>query len=283
MNRGLKIDNRTLAISRLSSISYYRLSAYWYPFRERDPNEEVTDTFVPDTNLNECFRLYEFDRKLRLLILDAIERVEVAIRTHITYSLAHAYGAFGHTDPLNFHPNFKHQEWLDEVKKEVTRSREEFIVHYEKKYLDFPILPLWILTEVMSLGNLSKLYKGMKNTDKQAVAQRFNIHYKRLADWLHTLTYVRNICAHHSRLWNRELGIRPEQTKEKEWLPPITPRSNRIFYVLLILKYLLQIIHNAEDWLKEINNLLEPFTDHVTYRAAMGIPKNWKKHPLWKK
>lgn len=281
IKRGIYVSNTTTAISKLSSINYYRLSAYWYPFRQRDMAGKVTDNFIPNTTLNSCFELYEFDRKLRLLVLDALERIEVAIRTQVTYSLSQLYGPFGHINAHNFHRDFDHKKWLHEIEEETERSKEEFIIHYKQKYNNFPELPLWMLTEVMSLGNLSKLYRGMKNDDKRIVAQHFKLHYKRLENWLHTLTYVRNICAHHSRLWNRELGIRPEKVKNKEWLPPLTPRNDRIFYVILILQYLLKIINNDGAWHKKMTNLLEPFAEKVQYRAAMGIPENWQQHPLW--
>ena len=176
ITRGLIVENKLQAISKLSTISYYRLSAYWYPFRARDAFKHVTDTFISNTTLNECFNLYEFDRKLRLLVLDAIERIEVAVRTKVTYLLAYTYGAFGHCEPINFHSKFAHKEWLLDIEKETIRSKDEFIVHYQKEYAGFPILPIWMLTEIMSLGSLSKLYNGMKSSDKQAVSEHFNIH-----------------------------------------------------------------------------------------------------------
>jgi abortive infection bacteriophage resistance protein len=205
----------------------------------------------------------------------------VAVRTKVTYFLAHTYGAFGYCDPKNFHLGFDHKEWLVNIEKEISRSRDEFVMHYKKEYLGFPKLPIWMLTETMSLGSLSKLYNGMKNDDKKAISQQFGVHHKTLVHWLHTLTYTRNICAHHSRLWNREFSIRPEKIKEKEWLPPVTPRNDRIFYILLILRYLLKVVNNEDDWFHAMNRLIEPFTKQITYRAAMGIPENWQQHPIW--
>jgi abortive infection bacteriophage resistance protein len=282
IRRGLIVHSKQLALSKLSIISYYRLSAYWYPFRKRNANKQITDTFIAGTTFKECIRLYEFDRQLRVLMLDAIERIEVAIRTKITYFFAHMYGVFGHCESQNFHPAFNHQDWIEDIQKETCRSKDEFVMHYKEKYSTFPTLPIWMLTETMSLGNLSKLYNGMKNDDKKEIAQQFKVHYKTLTHWLHTLTYIRNICAHHSRLWNREFGIRPEKIKDKEWLPPITPRNDRIFYVLLIARCLLKITQNGEDWFKKVNDLIRPLATHITYRAAMGIPQNWEGHPIWK-
>lgn len=279
--RGLVIADPTAAASKLACISYYRLSGYCYPFRRREANGQILDDFVAGTKWEQILTLYEFDRQLRLLVLDAIERVEVAIRTQLTYHLAHTYGAFGHADAKNFHPRFDHAKWLAQIESETQRSKDEFIQHYEREYDGFPTVPLWMLTEVMSLGNLSRLYRGLQPTDKRPIANHFNLHHKRLEDWLHTLTYVRNVCAHHSRLWNRELAIRPDKVKDINWLPPITPRNDRMFYVLLILRQLLVATGNGNDWANQVNQVLIPFTANRQWRAAMGVPDGWEQHPLW--
>ncbi|MDO8954417.1 MAG: Abi family protein [Gammaproteobacteria bacterium] len=279
--RGMVFDNKTFAIKQLSSISYYRLSAYWYPFRQRNELGKVLDPFIPKTNFQNVMNLYDFDRQLRLLMLDAIERIEVAIRTQVTYHMSHTYGAFCHSNPQNFHPKFNHGVWLNNIEDEAKRSSEEFIRHYKDKYDGFPKLPLWMLTEIMSLGSLSRLYGGMQHSDKKIVSGHFNIHHKRLANWLHTLTYIRNVCAHHSRLWNRELAIRPDEVKQKEWLPPLTPRNDRIFYILLMLHHLLKATDSANAWTKQVNRLIRPLASAISYRVAMGMPEEWERHPIW--
>ena len=229
-NRGISVPERQYALAQLSSISYYRLSAYWYPYRVRDEAGNLTSNDAADTTFDDVIRLYEFDRHLRLLIMDAIERIEVHIRTLITYHLGHTYGAFGHTQSSNFHPNFDHSSWLSKLEQEAGRSSDAFIDHYRRKYQGFPTLPIWMTTETMSFGALSFCYTGMKNEDKKQIATSYNLHYRRLKDWLHKLTYIRNVCAHHSRVWNRELAIRPESVRDSQWNAPITPRKDRIFY-----------------------------------------------------
>lgn len=287
IERGLSIPDRPAALQLLASASYYRLSAYWYPFRDSDNVGTRVSRFRPGACLDDVIGLYEFDRKLRLQVLDAIERVEVAVRTRVTYHMAHTYGAFAHTNPANFHPKFDHTKWLAKVHEETIRSSDEFVRHYRNKYRGFPTLPVWMATEIMSLGGLSFLYKGLKNNraagleDKKAVADYFNIHYKRLGAWLHTLTYIRNVCAHHSRLWNRELAIRPDQSKDRRWLPPMTPRNDRIFYVLLMLRHLLKATDNGDDWQRAITELLGDLADKEYFRLSMGMPAAWEEHPLW--
>lgn len=280
-SRGLHIPDQDLALRHLSAISYYRLSAYWHPFLQRHAAGKVTGSFQPGTDFDHVLRLYEFDRHLRLLVMDAIERIEVHVRTLVTYHLGHQYGAFGHTDPANFHPKFNHANWLAKLETEAWQSKDAFVEHFKSKYAGFPTLPIWMSTEVMSLGSLSFCYTGLKNQDKRHIARQVGIHHKRLKEWLHTLTYIRNICAHHSRLWNRELAIKPERVREPEWSPPITPRHDRLFYVLLILRVLLRSNDNGDHWVARCNELLETLASETRYRVAMGLPSGWQAHPLW--
>ncbi len=283
ISRGLNVSERNRSIKILSSINYYRFSAYWYPFRVKDTETgKITGRFREGTTFENILELYEFDRHLRLLIIDAIERIEVAVRTRVAYELAHAYGAFAHTNPANFHPNFSHADWLQKVEEETLRSSEEFINHYKSKYSGFPVLPIWMLTEIMTLGALSKLYRGMHHEDKKRVAAKFGLHHKQMADWLHVLTYVRNICTHHGRLWNRELAIKTQAPKAREWQPPLTPKNDRLFYVLLIIRFMLRQISMGDNWKRSCNELLEPIATNQLWRRAMGMPDNWKTHPLWR-
>ena len=220
--------------------------------------------------------------RLRLLVIDAIERVEVYVRTLITYRIGHTYGAFGHTDPSNFHPNFDHAKWLGKLEIEASRSSDTFIDHYRKKYQGFPTLPIWMITEVMSLGSLSFFYKGLKNDDKRATSTELGLPHQRLVDWLHKFTYIRNVCAHHGRLWNRALAVRPESVPDRIWNQPVTPRKDRVFYILLMLRYLLKTTNYGDNWCEQCNQLIEPIAQEKRWRLAMGLPEDWKEHPIWK-
>lgn len=282
--RGLIIDDWATALTSLSNINYYRLSAYWLPFKRIDSLGNITDAFQKNSAFNDVLDLYEFDRKLRLLIMDAIERIEVSIRTSITYHLAHKCGPFVLLNKNNFHENFEHRIWLNQINEEINRSRERFIEHFKGKYHGFPNLPVWMATEVLSFGSLSILYKGLKNEDKREIAKKnYNLHPKTIANWLHFLTYIRNICAHHSRLWNKELAIRPTNDSLNElWLPPLTPRNDRSYIILLIIRYLLKITNNGKNWASSCEQLLNPILKQYNWAYdSMGIPKDWLNHPLW--
>ncbi len=279
--RGLIVNDDQEALAQLSTISYYRLSAYWYPFRVRDNNGIIQSEFIEDANFNDIIKLYEFDRHLRLLLIDAIERVEIHIRTLMTYHLGHEYGAFGHTDASNFRASFRHRDWLNRLEQEIKRSSDSFITHYRTNYDGFPTLPIWMLTEVMTLGSLSVAYNGLTNSDKRSISSKLGLHYNRLSDWMRTLTYIQNICTHHGRLWNRELSIQPENVSDVNWNSPITPRKDRLFYILLILRSLLKTTKNGDEWHRQCNTLLEPIATEDKWRIAMGMPENWENHPIW--
>lgn len=282
IGRGLLIPDRAAAVEHLRRANYYRLSAYWYPLRQRDDAGNVLDQFEAGAQWQTVVNLYEFDRQLRLTVMDAVERVEIAVRAQIALQLAQNGGPFGYTSPAMFHPKFPHAEWLSKTREEIERSKEEFVRHYKAKYSGFPRIPVWMLTEAISLGNLSRLYRGLYNDSKKPISTAFGAHHKAFADWLHVLTYVRNVCAHHSRLWNRELAIRPPEMKDPRWAPPHTPRNDRVFFVLLILRHTLSALGNGDDWKAACSAVLAPIAAERRWRAAMGMPDNWIEHPVWR-
>lgn len=191
-SRGLVIADRPAAAVTLSRISYYRLSACCLPFKVEHEH------FRPGSTWEQVIDLSEFDRRLRILVTDALERVEVALRTAITYNLAHAYGAFAHCSPAHFRPEFGHAGWNVRLDEEAAKSRETFIEHFRAKYDGFPRLPIWMASEVMSFGLLSRLFEGMVDHDQQKIGTLCSLPHLVLRSWLRTLTFVRNVCAHHA-------------------------------------------------------------------------------------
>lgn len=277
---GLEIADEEHSLRCLSNINYYRLSPYWIPFK----THENPKKFQPGSSFSDILDLYEFDRKLRLIVIDALERIEISMKTNIAYYLANEYGVFSHEDVNNFHKKFKHREWLEKIRKETERSKEPFIKHFKSNYREYPKLPIWVAIEIVSFGAMSHLFKGLKSKDKQAIANTaFDLHYKTLENWLHFLTYIRNICAHHSRLWNKEFAIKPtNEGLSKDWLPPISPNKGRCFFLLLMLKNLLTQVGNTEEWKSSCEKLFERFLlKHPWSYSSMGMNLEWRSHPLW--
>jgi len=278
MGRGLVCDADEL-IARLRSVSYFRLSGYWFPFRADG------DSFVEGTTLATVWRRYTFDRHLRLLVLDAIERIEVCVRTELVYQLAHRQGPFGYQEAANL-PRLKpdeHAEFLQQLTSEYLRSRERFIEHFRETYGDVHALPpYWMITELMAFGTLQRLYRGSPSHVKRTIAERFGVSSVVMDSWLSTLSTIRNICAHHSRLWNRELGHRPKiPQKDARWHDPVEVRGNRVFGVLTILKYLLDDVAPQSRWPGRLSDLHQHYPE--VPRTQMGYPDNWSDCPIWSK
>jgi abortive infection bacteriophage resistance protein len=172
LDRGLIADKQNL-IQRLTVVNYYRLSGYLFPFRDKQ-----SDAFLPGTDLNTVWDRYCFDRRLRVLLLDAIERVEVAVRTQVVHHFSQAHGAFGHTIEANL-PRLevaKYIEWREGLIEETQRSKEAFKEHFFKKYGDqHQNLPIWMLCELMSMGSMLNFYKGVSKSIQDLVAGHFDM------------------------------------------------------------------------------------------------------------
>lgn len=264
--------------AKLEVVSYYRLSAYWHAFKQAD------ETLKPGTTVDLVWSRYTFDRTLRLLVLDAIERAEIAIRTRIVYEHAAKHGPFGYLNPLHL-PRLApdaHALFLDKLRKEARFSEETFVDAYFKKYDEETDLPLWMLCELMSFGHMFTLYRGLEPRLKSAVADHFGVPDEVLFSWLRALNTVRNICAHHGRLWNRELGTQPaipRRNKHPDWHQGAPIRHHRIFAIMSVLRYLMERLCPESHWQARFESLLAQHPDIPL--ADMGFPENWKQSPIW--
>jgi abortive infection bacteriophage resistance protein len=278
-DRGLKIESDSKTLYLLQKLSYYRLSGYWYPMLEDPKSAHI---FKKNASFQTAFRLYRFDRDLRIFILKELEKIEVAVRAQMIYTLSHYKGAFWFTDPTLFANASSHSYSLGILKKEFDKSDEEFILSYKKKYSEsYP--PSWMMFELTSFGSLSTLYQNLKpGKSKREIAHHFGLDDSTLASWMHCFVYIRNVCAHHSRLWNRGMSIKPQipLTPMKTWLNNHTVSNNRTYFILSMMMYLLQSVDERHQFIFRLKILLKKYPNvDVT---AMGFPKNWNTEPLWK-
>ncbi len=278
--RGMAGD-RNLMVERLAVVNYYRLSGYWYPFRNPD------DTFQVGTSFEMVWRRYTFDRQLRLQVMDAIERIEVAVRTLLAYQHARLYGPFAYAERQDSLPGKTQQEWevfVCRVEEETDRSKEIFVQHFKENYGDCHLhLPVWMATEIMSFGNLLTFFKGSTECIKKAIATKFRVPAIVFESWLLALNTIRNICAHHGRLWNREFGTKPKippPSKYPDWHVPVSIPKNRIFAILTISRYCLSQIAPQSSWPSRLFRLLEAYPDIPL--GEMGFPDNWRQCPIWR-
>lgn len=279
LSRGMTGD-RSLMIDRLSVVNYYRLSGYWFPFRLTD------HTFRTDTTFKMIWERYVFDRRLRLLMMDAIERIEVTVRTQLAYHHSHhCHDPFAYaTDPKTLPgiSSLERARFLVDIGNETAHSKETFVEHFRKTYSDeHQYMPVWMASEVMTFGCLLTFFRGSHPNIKKEIAHLFNVHDVVLNSWLLTLNVVRNICAHHGRLWNREMGVRPMiPKKSSQWHTPVLVGNDRVFGILTICKYCLDRIAPQSHWPLRLKNLLAEFPDIP--KRSMGFPDNWEECPIWK-
>jgi abortive infection bacteriophage resistance protein len=289
--RGLNIENETKALHLLQHISYYRLSGYWHPLLQEPKDLHL---FKENASFNNAFKLYCFDRELRQLVLGEIEKIEVAVRSQMINTLSRAFGPLWYTDSTRFYNHrSRHEKILLKLTEDFENSQEEFILAFRKKYSD-PYPPCWMIMEIASFGQISTLYSDMRGgKSKRAIAKHFGLDDNTFASWLHCIVYLRNLCAHHSRFWNRKFGVSPQipNSPMKPWLSSETMKTikgsnsgksnNRAFYMLSILLYLLQTV-NPNSTVKQKFLSLKCKYPNIDL-SAMGFPELFEREDLWKR
>lgn len=298
--RGLDL-NRQIAAQWLRNVGYYRLSGYRYPYRLAGAvSASRRDQFTPGASLDDVVRLYEFDRKLRTLIHDGIERVEVALRSNVSYVLGER-GPLSYLNAGDFRPSFDHDKWLRTARQRVNRAlrHNEAVRHHEDRYRG--ALPIWVLTEVLDFADVSRLYDGLFVRDQWVVAERMGVqiddvqlsrnqrrHARRnhpLARWLEQLTIVRNTSAHHSRVWNRSFA--PASTAGLRTIPDLHSlpegQSERLYGSLTVMGHLLQQTSPGTTWTAKVRSLVDESFRGIPGRHVheMGFPESWQSEQLW--
>ena len=280
VSRGLIVADPVAAERFLSHINYYRFSGYCLAFEQQRNNFKVGCTF------DHVRAAYDFDLVLRDIVTEALEVLEVDFRAAIAHHFGQQHGAFGHIDLASFFVSFRHVGWLERLRVEAERSNEQFIDHFRNTYAQFPDLPIWMATEVMSFGALSKMFQGMHRGDQRVIAQRYRVQPGDLVTIFHHLVYVRNLCAHHSRLWDRIWAIKPSLPRGQAWQRPHLSSNDRLFATLLLLYHLMkgcpEVGPFATQWRDRIKQHLTNLPLALNPLDQMGMPANWDQHPVWK-
>jgi abortive infection bacteriophage resistance protein len=274
--RGMILDDAGLAEFHLKHLSYYRLSNYWIPFEA----DRKTRQFKPGTRFEEVIRLYMFDRQLRLLILEAVERIEVSVRSQWAYHLGHKHGPHAHLEKSLFDGKYWERNKRN-LAEEVERSDERFIEEHRNLYEE-ELPPVWVVSEVMSLGLLSKWCTSLKpKATRRAIARVYGLDDDVLISWLRRLCLARNLCAHHSRFWNRDFTVTPKIPKSKQhsaFAGEFVGNSRKPYNTLLILLYWLDVISPGHSWRSRLKKLIQ---EHHSLSPAMDCPQDWLQSAIW--
>jgi len=265
-SRGLLIPDKDRARHYLKYINYYRLSGYGYLLEDEHTDGRRSHHYPNGASFDDLLKLYIFDRRLRLLTLDAVERIEVGIRTVIASEMSRKYNnGYWYMDAALFDERvgFSHAEFIGKVKGDTAKNskqdsdrnvgREPFITHYYNNYNDPELPPIWMLIEVMSLGTWSKVYSNLRiSKDRKTIARVLDLPPTTLKSWLHSLNYLRNLCAHHSRIYGRKLAFPPAMRDGWPELPPFA-----FSRFIAVVEYLLKSVSPDTDWKMRVKALID--------------------------
>jgi len=304
LKRHMVINDLPSAADWLKRIGYYRFSGYAYPFRKSYVKANQTtgvsevvvlEEFQAGTTFQQVVDLYLFDKSLRALFLDAIEVIEIGLRVEIALLLG-MRNPLAHHDPNQFDAKFssspptmesRHTKWLRKQRERFHDSNEEFVKHFKAQYRGDP--PIWMAIELWDFGMMSVLMDGMKTIDKAKISAQFGlIRPNILPSWTRNLNVVRNICAHHSRLWNRSLASvtpilpRLAEIPALDHLVVLKHAQTRVYASAAILQNLQKVIYPMNDWKDRLKILVASFPRNGGVNVAQcGFSKNWEQLSLW--
>lgn len=280
--RGLLITPEDNATHYLSHISYYRLGEYWHSMQ----SDKVNHIFKENSKFKDVIALYLFDGELKILLFDIIEKIEISLRTKLIYHLSHEFNPWWFQNFDLFIDSKALVKTLSSLEEELERSKEITIKNHFKNHKDdlrFP--PAWKSLEQTSFGSLSKLYGNLKNTvhSKDTIAKEYGVvNHTFLPSWLQSIAQIRNYCAHHSRLWNKNLPGNPKLLPNPpfNWVADVPKQNEKLYVHLCIMKYLLDRIQPENNFSERLNTLFVKYPN--VDPNAIGMKPNWVNENLWK-
>ncbi|WNY26489.1 hypothetical protein MsAm2_02510 [Methanolapillus ohkumae] len=280
--RGLVFNDEISAAHFLFNNNFYRLKSYMHIFHAPDKH------FLKNIFFEDILELYHFDRDLRSLIFNATEEIEIAFRTQIISQYSMSYGGHWYLDEIYFRNHSLHFNFLEKLYDNIESSTEDFMVPYKKQISVsscWMVPACWISFEVMSFRQLSMLYQNLYRNDKckKDVAVHFGIKSPLvLENWMHCMSLIRNICAHHGRLWNRTIpkNIELLNSCSEPFIQISNIRTDKIYAYICCMLYLLNKIEPQNNFKLQLFKLFEKYPS--TKLNLMGFPQGWESEPLWK-
>ncbi len=281
LQRGL-IANRNELINILKRINYYRLSGYLYYFRDGDK-----DFFQRGTTLEKILEIYNFDKELKVVLFKYVEIIEIEFKTKVIYKVSKEYGAFPLNNRMNF-PNldyYKFTNLLLKIDNEIKKSKEIFIKHFLEKYDDYLNRPaFWMLGEILTFGQMITIFEGLKYKIKKEISFK-NYNLKRPEDLkilMLSISVLRNSIAHHNRIWNKKIGVKPSKLNKKyhpEFYYPYEVENDTLFGLICMIQYILKQ-SGVEGLLNDLKQLELKYGFNLL--KDCGFPKDWEESEIWK-
>ena len=305
--RGMVIPDRAYAARFVDRVGYYRLSAFYYPFRDfcplpgEDGRMVRCDKFRPGTHFEDVRRFYLFDKEMRLTLADALERIEIALRSALVEVLGQI-SPQAHRDARTFKARFAEaddkgdvplKQFCEGLDGHFARSKEEFAKHFRRSYTGTP--PIWVEAGTWDWGKLTHIVANLADRHKIAIAARIHpdLPIKTLASWVTALNDLRNDCAHHSRIWNKPLvnspgvppaGIIPalDHLRGADGSRQDAP-TKRLYSTLVVMVFLLRQFHPQSAWHKRLKEkILSADLPAEIPLISAGFPPGWDSQWIWR-
>ena len=284
----MRVESEELALNALGLIGYYRLSAYWLFFEEPPaPGETRSHRFRPGSSFEQVIELYNRDRLIRLLVIDAIERIGIAARSAWVQEMSIKHGPHCYLNPQLFKPGFNHQEQLEQLRGQLQQSNETFVIHYRQTYSDPELPPIWAMTELISLGTLRAWIAASELEGKTKVARSLGMPSAQVLNGvLHSLNLLRNISAHHGRLWNRLIVKRLPKIKKVQSLLVMeevdgegAQPSKKLYNYLVVMAIIVRKVAPLTTWPSRMADVISSMP--LDQQEAMGCPVGWQQQQIW--
>lgn len=281
---GLGGDPETIE-RRLVAVGYHRLKPYWHPFRTATVHGWRLQA---GTSIDDIWDRYVFDRELRVIVADALERIEISARASWVASMVEAHGPLGYASARGV----QDYRELDEVRRRLWQAlskgrREPTVQNFERVH--GPMVqtdpdtwpPLWTTAELLSFGELAWIVRRAPRPIRKAIGHRLDLPEPAVHSWLHAFSQVRNVCAHHARLWNREFGVSPTELRRPDWRAAAAIGPTRVFRHLNAMAHVLLAIAPGSKWAHRLRALVARHPNVAL--ADMGCPADWQAWPAWSK
>ena len=282
--RGLIVNDKQVAKNVLASVNYYRFSGYAIQFMADSERKQ----FKAGVSVDDVLKVMTFDGKLRDLLAEALEHIEIDFRAKFAYEHSKKYGPMGYRDPGNFFSSQRHNDVMAKVKDIIDppsgSPKEMSIAHLTQKYGEVPV---WAMVEVVPFGSVVRMYQIMRMCDKPQIAMRYYAvdDHKVFDSYIKHLSVVRNMCAHHSRLWDRTF-YGPRLSGIFHSVNWSSMDTRRLFCTLVLIHYMTRSIpkvcFDRDRWRSELISLLKDFQSlpNCNPFRIMGIPSNGFD-PVW--
>lgn len=273
ISKGVSVNNKEDALNKIKTYSYYSIINTY-----KDVFKNTNNEYKKNVSFDEIYALFEFDKNLRSIFLKYSLEIEMILKSLLAETISSRYGIKDYLIKENFDDTVNKttiNESINVIEEEINKQngKHEAVTHYIDEY---GFVPPFVLTKILTLGELSRLYAMLKQSDRQSISKNFKLSDKVLKQIVVNMTMIRNICAHNDRLFSFHSKFRISfKYIEKNY----NEKSVNIYMIMKCMESLLPK-DKKKEFIKLINNEIKVLdsklksikTDNIL--NIMGFYKN---------